>query len=102
VHTSGYQIKLPGLEADRSPPSSVDIKIEWRCNSSPSIHLCGVSRGNVTFCTCNMYRSELGVILKWSSLLRPNGRAGVEWSGLIWVFVNAVMNREVHEMTGIY
>jgi hypothetical protein len=49
-----------------------------------------------------MYRSELGVILKWSSLLRPNGRAGVEWSGLIWAFVNAVMNREVHEMTGIY
>jgi len=54
VRISGYCVKLPGLEADRPPPSSVEIKNEWSYNFSPSIHLHGVSADNVTFSTRNM------------------------------------------------
>jgi hypothetical protein len=98
VHISRYRLKLPGLEADCPLPSSVEIKKEWSYNSSPSIHLRGVSIDNVTFCTCNMYWSGLEIIMKWS-LLRHSGRA---WTRVIWAFVNTVMNMQVHDVTGIY
>jgi len=60
VHSRGYRVNLPGLEADRPPLSSVDIKKDWRYNSSPSIHLRGVSRDDVTFCTVPVTCSGLG------------------------------------------
>jgi hypothetical protein len=59
-----YRVKLLELEADRSPPSSVEIKNVWSYNSSPAYTF-------VAHCTCNMYWAGLG----WSGLV---------WSGLVW------------------
>ena len=94
-HAVRYRVKLLGLEADRSPPSSVEIKNVWSYNSSPAYTF-------VAHCTCNMYWSGLvwsGVTLKWSLLRQHSGRA---CTGLIWVFVSTVMNMQVREVTGIY
>jgi len=35
-------VKLPGHEADHSPPSSVDMNNAWRYTSTPTIRLHGV------------------------------------------------------------
>jgi hypothetical protein len=92
VRISGYRVKLPGLEADRPSLSSAEIKKEWSYNSSPSIQLRGVSRDNVTFCTCDRY---------WSGLGDNTGMGLIEiqWEG-VGAFVNTVMNMQVHEVTG--
>jgi hypothetical protein len=35
-------VKLPGREADHSPPSSAEVKNAWSCTSAPQIPLHGV------------------------------------------------------------
>ena len=40
-------------EVDHSPPSSVEVKNEWRYTSVPSIYLCGVDRDTYLYFCCN-------------------------------------------------
>lgn len=41
--------KRPGRDADRSPPSSAEVKHEWRYASTPLVLLRGVNMDNFTF-----------------------------------------------------
>ena len=40
-------VKWPGCQADHSPPSSIEVKHEWNCTSTPPICLHGVHKGNI-------------------------------------------------------
>jgi hypothetical protein len=54
-----------------------------------------------TFVACPETLPSVAVLI-WAGdniKLELNGRA---WSGVIWAFVNTVMNMQFHEVTGIY
>jgi len=42
-------VKQPGQEGDHSPPSSADVKNEWRYTSAPRVRFHGLDRDNFTF-----------------------------------------------------
>ena len=74
-HISGYR----GLAADCSPPSSAEIKNEWSCNSSPLIHLRGVSRDETALPSVPVTCSDL--------LCGGRGSLMKQWEGVDWIDV---------------
>jgi hypothetical protein len=46
--TPSKGLKKPGLKSDRSPPSSVEVRNEWRQTSSTAICLHGLSKNSFT------------------------------------------------------
>ena len=45
------RVKRPGRKVDLSPPSSAEVKNEWKYTSSPSIRLNGVDKDSFTLFT---------------------------------------------------
>ena len=54
IGTSFRRGKQPMSETDHSPPSSVEVKNEWRYISTPPLCLHGICKDNITF-TCTEY-----------------------------------------------
>jgi len=55
-------VKPPGREVNHTPPSTVEVKNEWSCTSTPPICLHGVDRENFIFCRAHSPTNALLLI----------------------------------------
>ena len=55
-------LKRPGREADHSPPSGVEVKNEWSCNSTPPISCHSMNRSKFILNLCNFQSFHSGSV----------------------------------------